>query len=350
MEITFKHVDWAPNRQPAILKDVNFTIPDGKLVVFLGSRHSGINAIINLIAGFIRPNQGEIRFDQQTINLQPPQARNIGFLSSEVSLYPQLNVFDNIAFPLKVLKIKKGDRQKRVRTWAQLVNVEKLLKRYPASLSPQQKCRVALARALVKKPDLLLLAAPLKSVLPTERSELQQLILHLQASLGITTIWTTADQDEALQSADLIAIMHHGKIQQLATPEELYHNPQKLFVARFLGHPPINVLPASLIEPAVKKYLSQDIYRHAEFVAIRPEAITLDPPDDYVAHIKAEIKRIDNFGISSAAYIQFQEQELVSSAISDYFKQADQLTDLYFAAQGTYFFDPQGQRIAGGQL
>jgi ABC-type Fe3+/spermidine/putrescine transport system ATPase subunit len=214
---------------------VSLDIQDGELFTLLGPSGCGKTTILRLVGGFHRADQGRILFGDRDMTGTPPYERNIGMVFQNYALWPHMRIFDNIAYGLKLKKFSGGEIQEKVARTLSLVNMKGLEKRYPGELSGGQQQRVALARALVLNPDVLLLDEPLSNLDAKIRIQVRAEIRKLQKDLGITTIYVTHDQEEALTLSDRIAVLSHGKLQQLGTPHELYEKPYNPFVADFIG-------------------------------------------------------------------------------------------------------------------
>lgn len=225
--------------------DFCFEIPDGKLVGLLGPSGCGKSTTLNLICGLLKPTEGRIFFGGDDVTSLPPENRGVGLVFQNYALYPHLTVQKNIQFPLENLKgaakLSKEEMQGKVYAAAKLVQIENLLERRPGELSGGQQQRVAIARALVKMPRVLLLDEPLSNLDARLRLQTREEIRRIQKETGITTIFVTHDQDEAMSISDLIVVMKDGYVQQIGRPQEVYDDPVNLFVAKFLGTPPINV-------------------------------------------------------------------------------------------------------------
>ena len=241
--------------------DLNLDIGEGEFMALLGPSGCGKTTTLLTIAGFYKPNKGEVRFDDQVVNDLPPRKRNIGMVFQSYALYPHMQVLDNIAFPLKVQKVPKRVWRAKAREVAELLEIADLLDRVPGQLSGGQQQRVALARALVKEPNLLLLDEPLSNLDAKLRINMRAELKRLQKDLGITTVFVTHDQIEAMTMADRIALLEEGKLQQVGTPEELYNTPVNLFVAGFIGTPPMNFMEAELVEEAGRLYVVGEGFR-----------------------------------------------------------------------------------------
>ncbi|MEB3852064.1 MAG: ABC transporter ATP-binding protein [Desulfurococcales archaeon] len=237
---------WKVFGRVAAVRDVNLRFPDGKFSSILGPSGSGKSTLLYLIAGIYRPTRGEVLFDGRDVSRVPPNERNVGLVFQNYALYPHMTVFDNIAFPLRLRKTPRGEVERRVREVAEMLGIGDLLDRYPAQLSGGQQQRVALARALVKRPSVLLLDEPLSNLDALVRLRIRGELKRLQQELGITAIYVTHDQSEALAMSDQIAVIHRGEIQQVGTPEDVYEKPRNIFVASFIGMPPANLVPAEV--------------------------------------------------------------------------------------------------------
>ena len=258
----------------------NFEIPDGKLIGLLGPSGCGKSTTLNLLCGLLSPTDGSILFGDEDVTALPPERRGVGMVFQNYALYPHLTVRQNILFPLQNLKGKdkltKAAMNERTKTAARLVQIEELMERKPSELSGGQQQRVAIARALVKMPRVLLLDEPLSNLDARLRLQTREEIRRIQQETKITTVFVTHDQDEAMSISDLIVVMCKGVVQQIGKPQDVYDDPANLFVAKFLGTPPINVFSGSvrsgqllvgenpvLTVPGVS---DQDV-----FVGIRPE-------------------------------------------------------------------------------
>ena len=218
----------------------DLTIQDGKLTGLLGPSGCGKSTLLYLISGLQRPTSGRIFFGDRDVTLLPPEKRGIGLVFQNYALYPHMTVEQNIAFPLVNQKVKKEEIRERTEEMAKLVQIGDLLKRKPSQLSGGQQQRVAIARALVKQPEILLLDEPLSNLDARLRLEMREEIRRIQIETGVTTVFVTHDQEEAMSITDEIVLMKKGIVQQQCAPQEMYLNPGNQFVASFLGNPPIS--------------------------------------------------------------------------------------------------------------
>ena len=266
------------------VNDFNFEIPDGRLIGLLGPSGCGKSTALNLISGLLKPTEGRIFFGDEDVTDLPPENRGIGLVFQNYALYPHLNVKQNILFPLQNLKgkdkLSKSEMLEKVTEAAKLVQIDDLMERKPKELSGGQQQRVAIARALVKRPKVLLLDEPLSNLDARLRIQTREEIRRIQQETGITTIFVTHDQEEAMSISDRIVVMKEGEIQQIGEPQEVYDSPTNLFVARFLGTPPINVFEGQVRDGRL--IIGEDVVMQIGgvadrqvYVGIRPEGFVL---------------------------------------------------------------------------
>ena len=222
--------------------DVNLEIHDREFVVFLGPSGCGKTTTLRAIAGLEHPDEGDIFIDGNRVNTLSPADRDIAFVFQFYALYPHLTVYDNIAFPLKAVKAPKSEIQERVKEVATILQIQAMLDRKPSHLSGGEMQRVALGRAMVRRPKAFLMDEPMSNLDAKLRVDMRTELKRLQHRLGATTIFVTHDQVEAMSMADRIVIMHQGSLQQIGTPQEVYNQPQTVFVAQFMGSPSMNLI------------------------------------------------------------------------------------------------------------
>ena len=234
------------------VNDFNFEIPDGKLVGLLGPSGCGKSTALLMICGLQKPSGGKIFFGEDDVTDLPPENRGVGVVFQNYALYPHLTVKQNILFPLENLKgaqkLTKPVMEEKALEAARLVQIEELMDRKPSELSGGQQQRVAIARALVKMPKVLLLDEPLSNLDARLRLQTREEIRRIQRKTGTTTVFVTHDQEEAMSICDIIVVMKAGVINQIGKPQEVYDNPVNLFVAKFLGTPPINVFEGNVLD------------------------------------------------------------------------------------------------------
>jgi putative spermidine/putrescine transport system ATP-binding protein len=233
--VAFDHVQKSYDGEILVVKDLNLQIAKGEFVTMLGPSGSGKTTCLMMLAGFETATHGDILLDGQPINNIPPHKRGIGMVFQNYALFPHMTVGENLAFPLEVRKIGKSERDKMVMDALNMVQMGDFAGRRPAQLSGGQQQRIALARALVFKPELVLMDEPLGALDKQLREHMQYEIKHLHESLGITVVYVTHDQSEALTMSDRVAVFDDGRIQQLAPPDDLYERPENAFVAQFIG-------------------------------------------------------------------------------------------------------------------
>ena len=324
--------------QTTAVSNFSAELEDGHLICLLGPSGCGKSTLLNMLCGIIPVSQGQIFFDDKDVTKLPPDQRNIGMVFQNYALYPHMTVAENIAFPLEIQKVKKDERKARVEEIAKLVHVDNLLRRYPSELSGGQQQRVAIARAMVKKPQLLLMDEPLSNLDARLRLEMREEIRRIQKETGITTVFVTHDQEEAMSISDSILLMKDGVLIQNGLCQELYVNPNCLFVAEFLGNPPAN------------KIIQED-----KILAIRPEAFTLDPNGT-----EAEIQFISEMGkdqIVTMTYLGYtvrailnldqlkEELEDSSKGIKTNISLLGQKIKVSVKQKGLFTFDKEGRRI-----
>ena len=245
MKVTLKNVTKKFGSTVAV-NNFSATFPDGHLICLLGPSGCGKSTVLNILCGILDVTSGQVFFDEQDVTSLSPEQRNIGMVFQNYALYPHLTVLENIAFPLEVQKVNKKIRIEKAKEIAKLVHVENLLHRYPGELSGGQQQRVAIARALIKNPKLLLMDEPLSNLDARLRLEMREEIRRIQLETGVTTIFVTHDQDEAMSISDSIILMKDGVLAQEGLCNDLYNQPNSKFVADFLGNPPINVVEGYL--------------------------------------------------------------------------------------------------------
>ena len=222
------------------VRDVNIDIADEELVVLLGPSGCGKTTTMRMIAGLEDPTEGEIIIDGEVMNEVDARDRDVAMVFQGYALYPNMSIYENIRFPLRMRNVPKGDQDRLVRRAADMVEMGDYLERKPSALSGGQRQRAALARAVVREPQVFLMDEPLSNLDAKLRQAMRVQIKHLQRQLKITTVYVTHDQIEAMTLADRIVIMQGGTIQQIGTPDEIYSDPENTFVAGFIGAPPMN--------------------------------------------------------------------------------------------------------------
>jgi len=339
---------------------LDLEIKSGEFVGLLGPSGCGKTTTLLMIAGIYRPTGGAIVFGDHRVEHLMPKDRGIGMVFQSYALYPHMTVAQNIGFPLAMRRGVAGDEiTRRVREAAALVHVDGLLARKPAQLSGGQQQRVALARALVKRPDILLLDEPLSNLDARLRHEMRGEIKRLQKEVGITAIFVTHDQLEALTMADRVALMSDARLQAYATPKELYERPVNQFVAEFIGSPPMNFFAAELgrrngsvlataqgieIELPPARAPRGDGQRQAT-VGIRPEHLAIVAPG--AGHANGEIYVIEPMGREQIVDVQIGERRLRAIAPPGFSAPLGASVGLRATVDQLHLFDPAGgERLA----
>ena len=269
-----------------VLDDLNLSIRDGEFVTLLGSSGCGKTTTLRLIAGFLEPDSGEVFFDGKSMNGVPPYKREVKTIFQRYALFPHYNVYENIAYGLRVRKVPEKQIREQVTEMLRLVNLQGFEKRNVARLSGGQQQRVAIARALVLKPKVLLLDEPLAALDLKLRKDMQQELKNIQKQLGITFIFVTHDQEEALSMSDTVVVMNEGKVQQIGTPIDIYNEPQNAFVADFIGES--NILDGVMKSDYVASFSGKTFTCvDAGFapnedvdIVVRPEDVDIVKPED----------------------------------------------------------------------
>lgn len=290
------------------LKSVNFKIEQGDLVCLLGPSGCGKSTILNLIAGLLQPTGGDIQFNGNSVVHTEPKDRNIGFVFQNYALYPHMTVLQNVMFPLTVGKNKmdKAKAEEIAHKFMKLTNIEELSGKKPGTLSGGQQQRVAITRALVQQPEVLLLDEPLSNLDARLRLKIREEIRRLVKEVGITTIFVTHDQEEALSISDKIILLNEGVIQQNDDPQNLYLEPNNLFVAKFIGNPIINLVNATVgngnliaenfnlpLSALVQERIKQEIVDGQYHLGIRPEDVV---PTAETGLFEATIESVELIG------------------------------------------------------
>ncbi len=281
----FPSRDKKAGKEVVAVNDFTFEIPDGKLIGLLGPSGCGKSTTLYMISGLQAPTSGQIFFGDEDVTNLTPENRGIGLVFQNYALYPHMTVKQNILFPLQNLKgadkLSKQEMLDRAYSTAKLVQIDELMDRKPSELSGGQQQRVAIARALVKMPRVLLLDEPLSNLDARLRLQTREEIRRIQKETGITTVFVTHDQEEAMSISDMIVVMKLGVVQQIGKPQEVYDNPINLFVAKFLGTPPINVFNGKI--EGEKLYIGGEAVLDAAgvpdqevTVGIRPEGFIPD--------------------------------------------------------------------------
>ena len=352
MQVKIDHLTKRFNDTTAV-NDFTMTFEDGKLVALLGPSGCGKSTMLNMLSGILPVTEGKIFFDEDDVTNMPPQDRGVGLVFQNYALYPHMSVLENIAFPLEIKKVPKAEREEKAREMAKLVHVDQLLDRKPKQLSGGQQQRVAIARALIKEPRLLLLDEPLSNLDARLRLEMREEIRRIQLETGVTTIFVTHDQEEAMSISDKIVLMKDGFLQQEDGPQELYDNPANLFVANFLGNPPINNLNGYIKDgrfvleddSASIKIDNPNVKEGQKVVmGIRAEACNICKDGEH--DLEAIVDQRYTMGKEELAFLNIGNQQVRVYLSNDYVFEKGEKIYLDLRDKGVYLFDKEtGDRI-----
>lgn len=308
------------------LKSINLEINDGELICLLGPSGCGKTTILNLLAGLLDPTDGDIKFDKESVIDKHPKDRNIGLVFQNYALYPHMTVLENVMFPLTVGKKKmpKKEAEEIARKYMKVTSIEELANKKPGEMSGGQQQRVAITRALVQNPKILLLDEPLSNLDARLRLKIREEIRRLVKEIGITTVFVTHDQEEALSISDRIVLMNEGIVQQFDVPQNLYLEPSNLFVAKFMGNPIINIFEMEKEGNALKakdftidlSLLKKDRFKGElnetkYFVGIRPEYFELSENPLF----KAKVESVELIG--KDCIVNFNANDIHAKSITD---------------------------------
>jgi len=341
-----------------VLHDINLEIADNSFVVFVGPSGCGKSTLLRTIAGLEDKETGQIFLDGRDISDEAPVDRDVSMVFQSYALYPQMTVRENIAFPLSLARMEKGEIAAKVKGVSEMLHLEELLERKPANLSGGQRQRVAIGRAIVRDPKVFLFDEPLSNLDAELRVEMRLQIAQLRRNLSATFIYVTHDQVEAMTLADTIVVLRLGRIEQVGSPMELYHNPANTFVAGFIGSPKMNFIPArvksidgatsalaladntEIVLPGRRSDVDQKVT-----LGVRPEHFV--PADDGV--LRGVVRTVENLGAVSYAYAALADGTLVTVALPpEHGVRLDETLPLSIAEGRGYVFDSDGKALPRG--
>ncbi|HID57076.1 TPA: ABC transporter ATP-binding protein [Candidatus Poribacteria bacterium] len=350
------------------VKDISFEVDDGEFAVMLGPSGCGKTTTLRCIAGLERPDRGDILFDGERVNGLTPSQRNIAFVFQFYALYPHLTVRDNVAFPLRAERLSREEIRRRVDEVLKLLEIEDVADRKPRSLTADQRQRTALGRAIVRRPRVFLLDEPLSNLDAKLRERMRGELKRLQRNLGITTIYVTHDQIEAMSMADKIIVMNEGLIQQIGSPGEVYHSPANLFVANFIGSPGMNFIRCRYLGDEGKLIgdgnafaisLSREIMEHLDalsdtevILGVRPENIEIRPKAEGDRSVEVTVELLEPMGSSNIINLMMGDQMIKAISAPDFKPERGELLSVSFkeiclfdAQTGRAFVSLEGERI-----
>ncbi|MEJ2697521.1 MAG: sn-glycerol-3-phosphate ABC transporter ATP-binding protein UgpC [Candidatus Sulfobium sp.] len=339
-----------------VIDNLSFDVSEGEFCILLGPSGCGKSTVLKLIAGLERQDEGRIYIGDREVSGLTPKERDIAMVFQSYALYPHLNVYENIAFPLKIRKMPRQEIEEKVHAAARLLDIDSMLKRKPRELSGGQRQRVAIGRAIVREPRLFLFDEPLSNLDAKLRSSMRVELAGLHKKLGITTIYVTHDQIEAMTLGQKIVVIEGGVIQQIGTPREIYDKPANLFTASFIGMPSINLaagrfikkgeeilfrsgdLELSLSPQQWERYAGKDVT-----AGIRPESLR---PGE--GPVRGSLEHIEHIGSETLLYVKSGDMRITAKAPADYEGRAGEDISLAVNAADIHFF-LDGKRLAAGR-
>ena len=330
-KIELKNLSKTYNKKIEALHDINFTIEDGQFFVLLGPSGAGKTTTLRCIAGLEKIDNGSILFNDESVTEDQPASRDVCFVFQQYSLYPHYSVYENLAFPLRspMRKLPEEEIKTKVESIASMLKISNKLNNKATQLSGGEMQRVAIGRALVREPNLYLMDEPLSSLDAKLRESLRVELKNIQTNLNSTILYVTHDQAEATTLADKIGVLKEGHLVQIGTPEEIYENPNSIYVSQRLGSPKINILPGKL-------FGMNDV----PTFGIRPENITIG-----TGNYSAKIISIENLGSETVVALNFKDQEILVSIQGNYKSSINETINFDMNNEKVLKFDQEGNRI-----
>ena len=331
-KVELKNLSKTYDKKILALEDINLTIEDGQFFVLLGPSGAGKTTTLRCIAGLEKIDSGSILFDNESVTEDQPASRDVSFVFQQFSLYPHYTVYENLAFPLRspMRKLPEDEIKTKIENISKMLKISNKLKNKATELSGGEMQRVAIGRALVRNPNIYLMDEPLSSLDAKLRESLRVELKSIQTNLNATILYVTHDQAEATTLADKIGVLKEGKIVQIGTPEEIYENPNSIYVSQRLGSPKINVWPGSLF----------NINDNTPTFGIRPENILLGG-----GKYSGKIISIENLGSETVVAINFEGHELLSSIQGTYKSSINESINFDINTNKVLKFDKEGNRI-----
>ena len=330
-KIELKNLSKTYNKKIEALHDINFTIEDGQFFVLLGPSGAGKTTTLRCIAGLEKIDNGSILFNDESVTEDQPASRDVCFVFQQYSLYPHYSVYENLAFPLRspMRKLPEEEIKTKVESIASMLKISNKLNNKATQLSGGEMQRVAIGRALVREPNLYLMDEPLSSLDAKLRESLRVELKNIQTNLNSTILYVTHDQAEATTLADKIGVLKEGHLVQIGTPEEIYENPNSIYVSQRLGSPKINILPGKL-------FGMNDV----PTFGIRPENITIG-----TGNYSAKIISIENLCSETVVALNFKDQEILVSIQGNYKSSINETINFDMNNEKVLRFDQEGNRI-----
>ena len=330
-KVELKNLFKTYNKKIEALHDINFTIEDGQFFVLLGPSGAGKTTTLRCIAGLEKIDSGSVLFNDESVTEDQPASRDVCFVFQQYSLYPHYSVYENLAFPLRspMRKLPEDEIKNKVESIASMLKISNKLNNKATQLSGGEMQRVAIGRALVREPNLYLMDEPLSSLDAKLRESLRVELKNIQTNLNATILYVTHDQAEATTLADKIGVLKEGRIVQIGTPEEIYENPNSIYVSQRLGSPKINILPGSLFG-----------MNNVPTFGIRPENISISSGNH-----SAKIISIENLGSETVVALNFKDQEILVSIQGNYKSSINETINFDINTKKVLNFDEKGNRI-----
>jgi multiple sugar transport system ATP-binding protein len=354
--VTFDHVTKKYADDAVAVNDLDLEIADGEFLVLVGPSGCGKTTALRCVAGLEEISSGRVKIGDRIVNNVPSKDRNIAMVFQSYALYPHMSVYDNLAFGLKLLKTPKDEIKQRVHEAARILDLERLLDRKPKALSGGQRQRVALGRAIVRHPAAFLMDEPLSNLDAKLRVQTRAEILRLQQNLGVTTIYVTHDQVEAMTMGDRIAVMSQGVLQQVGTPPTLYEHPVNVFVAAFIGSPAMNFATARADDGGLKLgnaklELTGGAARAADrqrgkdlLIGFRPEDLELNGhAGSGAVRIPAKVDVVEYLGHEELLHAQAEGHEIVALVPSEKRVQVGDAVEFAIPSEKLHLFDPESE-------
>jgi multiple sugar transport system ATP-binding protein len=332
-----------------VLEEFNLDVAPGEFLVLLGASGSGKTTALRILSGLETATAGRVLIGERDVTNVLPKYRDISMVFQSYALYPHKTVADNIGFPLKVRKVPQTEQDAAIRDAAAQVQLDQLLQRYPRELSGGQRQRVALARAIIRRPSVFLMDEPLSNLDAKLRGHMRAELKHMQNTLGITTIYVTHDQIEAMTLAHRVAILEKGVLQQLDTPANIYNDPANLFVAQFIGSPPMNILHGAFekgefVAGANRVKTGLKLTRGKAVLGVRPEDCSIGAPGK--GKLSAEIYANELIGDHTLVTVKAGDAMMTVKAAKDFTGGVGKPVGIALAADRTYAFDAEtGARL-----
>lgn len=325
-----------------VLKDISIDMQQGEFLVLLGPSGCGKSTLLNCIAGLEEIDSGDIKIGSKTMNDVPPKERNVAMVFQSYALYPTMTVQENITFGMKIRGASADEMSAEIERVATMLQINPLLERKPAELSGGQRQRVAMGRALVRKPQLFLFDEPLSNLDAKLRVEMRAEIKDLHETVGASIVYVTHDQIEAMTLANKICVLNAGQIQQIGSPDEIYHQPANIFVAEFMGFPAMNMLDATRLTAE-----HAQLVEGVTLVGVRPEDMVVVAPNAENAEncISVEIVSIENTGPDVFASVEFGDEKLIIRLNTRGGHKNGDILSVDLKQSVKHYFDSNGNRL-----